>query len=105
MQAWWSGELGQEPSLPKYRKKGGLYPATYPSQALTFYHDKSVVRIPFGLGLARDDGLKELFIPRPALVKPEQIVELSIVPRNGVFYAAYVYTAYCRFMRYSNNSL
>ena len=91
MQAWWSRELEQEPKQPKYRKKGGLYPVTYPSQALTFYHDKSVVRIPLGLGLAEEDGLKELFIPRPANIKPSQVVEVSIVPRNGVFYAAYVY--------------
>jgi hypothetical protein len=91
MQAWWSRELEQEPSLPKYRKKGGLYPVTYPSQALTFYHDKSVVRVPLGLGLAAEEGLKELFIPRPANIKPSQVVEVSIVPRNGVFYAAYVY--------------
>lgn len=91
MQAWWSRELEQEPKQPKYRKKGGLYPVTYPSQAVTFYHDKPVVRIPLGLGLAADDGLKELFIPRPANIKPEQVVEVSIVPKNGAFYAAYVY--------------
>ncbi len=91
MQAWWSKELEQEPKQPKYRKKGGLYPVTYPSQALTFYHDFDGVRIPLGLGLADVDGLKELFIPRPANIKPSQVVEVSIVPRNGVFYAAYVY--------------
>ena len=91
MQAWWNGELQSEPNQPHYRKKGGLYPVTYPSQALTFYHDKPVVRIPLGLGIADVEGPKELLIPRPANIKPEQVVEVSIVPRNGVFYAAYVY--------------
>lgn len=91
MLAWWNGEVQEVPSQPHYRKKGGFYPVTYPSQALTFYHDKSVVRIPLGLGVAAEDGLKELFIPRPANIKPEQVIEVSIVPRNGVFYAAYVY--------------
>ena len=40
------------------------------------------VRIPLGLGLAELEGIKELFIPAPTGIKPEQIVELSIIPRN-----------------------
>ena len=38
-----------------------------------------------------DSGLAELFIPCPQGVKPEQIKEVQICPRNGTFYAVYVY--------------
>jgi IS605 OrfB family transposase len=43
------------------------------------------------LELGKLEGVKELFIPAPTGIKPEQIVELSIIPRNGCFYAAYSY--------------
>ncbi len=36
LQLWREGGLKSEPRQPHFRKKGGLYPCTYPSQALTF---------------------------------------------------------------------
>lgn len=91
MQKWWRGEVKDKPKQPRYRKKGGLYPVSYPAQAVTFYYDKPVVRIPLGNELKEQTGISELLLPCPYGIKPEQVIEVSIVPRNGVFYAAYVY--------------
>ena len=91
IQLWREGGLKNEPRQPHFRKKGGLYPCTYPSQALTIELEQPFVRIPLGMGLAELEGIKELFIPAPTGIRPEQIVELSIIPRNRCFYAAYTY--------------
>lgn len=91
MLLWWGGGLEVEPKKPKYRKRGGLFPVTYPASAVTFYLDRDKVRIPLGNGVKDDSGLTELFIPCPHGVKPEQIKEVQILPRNGTFYAVYVY--------------
>ena len=91
IELWKEGKLKNEPRPPHFRKKGGLYPCTYPSQALTFDLETHDVRIPLGSGLKESEGVSELFIPAPTGIRPEQIVELSIIPRNGCFYAAYVY--------------
>jgi putative transposase len=91
LKLWLSGGLEIKPSSPRYRVKGGLYPVTYPAIALTFDLDSTRVRIPLGNGIKAELGLNELYIPCPFGIKPSQVVELSIVPRNGCFYAAYVY--------------
>jgi putative transposase len=91
LKLWLSGGLEIKPSSPHYRVKGGLYPVTYPEAALTFDLDSTRVRIPLGNGIKAELGLSELYIPCPFGIKPTRIVELSIVPRNGCFYAAYVY--------------
>jgi putative transposase len=88
---WMNGGLDIQPKPPHYRKKRGLYPITYPVVALTFDLESTLVRIPLGNGIKAELGLSELYIPCPYGIKPSQIVELSIVPRNGCFYAAYVY--------------
>ncbi|HCV30590.1 MAG TPA: transposase, partial [Microcoleaceae bacterium UBA9251] len=38
------GEIHQKPRLPKYRTKGGMYPVSYPGQALKVIGNK--VRLP-----------------------------------------------------------
>jgi putative transposase len=91
LKLWLSGGLEIKPSSPHYRMKGGLYPISYPAIALTFDYCSTRVRIPLGNGIKAELGLSELYIPCPFGIKPSQIVELSIVPRNGSFYAAYVY--------------
>ena len=91
MSAWLTGSLEVKPREPKYRERGGLFPITYPAAACTFYLDRSEVRIPLGNGVKDDSGLAELFIPCPYGVKPERIKEVQVLPRNGTFYAVYVY--------------
>ncbi len=88
---WLSGGLEIKPKPPHYRMKGGLYPVTYPACALTFDLDSTLVRIPLGNRIKAELGLSELYIPCPYGIKPYMIIELSILPRNGCFYAAYVY--------------
>ena len=91
---WRKGELPHvkaEPKAPSYRKKGGLFQITYPAQALTFYIDSPFVRVSLGTELAALEGIKELFLPCPGNIKPSEIKELTIIPRNGQFYAAYSY--------------
>ena len=91
LKLWASGGLEIKPKTPHYRQKGGLYPVTYPACALTFDYESTLVRIPLGNGIKAELGKSSLYIPCPYGIKPSQIVELSIVPRNGCFYAAYVY--------------
>ena len=91
LKLWACGGLDIKPKPPYYRKKGGLHTVTYPACALTFDLDSTVVRMPLGNGIKDELGLSELYIPCPYGIKPSLIVELSIVPRNGCFYAAYVY--------------
>ncbi len=91
MSAWLTGGLEVKPRVPKYRERAGLFPVTYPAAACTFYLDRSEVRIPLGNGMKDDSGLTELFIPCPYGISPEQIKEVQILPRNGWFYAVYVY--------------
>lgn len=91
MSLWWSGGLEMQPKLPKYRKRGGLFTVSYPASAVTFYLDRHEVRIPLGNDVKKELGLAELFIPCPYGVKPFQVKEVQILPRNGVFYAVYVY--------------
>lgn len=91
MSLWLTGSLEIRPLEPKYRKRGGLFPVTYPAAAVTFYLDRDQVRIPLGNGIKEDSGLTELFIPCPHGLKTEQIKEVLILPRNGTFYAVYVY--------------
>ncbi len=92
---WRRGELPHlknEPSPPGFRKKGGLFQVTYPAEALTFSLDSSFVRVPLGNELGKLEGIKEIYLPSPGKINPEQIKELTIIPRNGQFYAAYSYT-------------
>lgn len=91
---WHNGELPHmkgEPRPPKYRKKGGLFQVSYPSQALGFDLESDFVRIPLGQELTSLEGVQYLYLPRPHGIRPEQISELTIIPRNGEFYAAYSY--------------
>lgn len=91
MSLWFAGGLATQPKQPKYRKSGGLYHVTYPAAACTFNLDRDQVRIPLGNAVKQEYGIAELFIPCPYGVKPEAIKEVQILPRNGEFYAVYVY--------------
>lgn len=91
MSLWLTGGLEVKPREPNYRERGGLFAVTYPAAACTFYLDRNEVRIPLGKGIKDDDSLTELFIPCPKGVRIEQIKEVQILPRNGRFYAVYLY--------------
>ena len=83
------GEVVDKPKLPKYRKKGGLALIAYPKQAIALNENK--VRLPLGKKVKASFGIDSFTIPMPSNLKFEEIREVRILPRNGCFYAEFVY--------------
>jgi transposase len=92
MKRFFQGE-GERPNLPSYRKKGGLAPVTYPAQNLEFNLETGKVKLPLGKLVQSEtkEMLPELWISGCVGIKPAQVIEVRILPRNGEFYAEYVY--------------
>lgn len=82
------GELDQKPKFPNYRKPGYQLIA-YPSQALKLVD--GMIRFPLGMQVKAWFGLKEFFLPMPSNLDFADIREIRILPRNGCFYAEFVY--------------
>jgi len=91
---FFKGEVTR-PKMPGYRTKGGLASITYPSQAIQFDIETGQCRLPVSLEVGSEIkeliGKKEIWINGCAGIKPNQIREVRIVPRNGELYAEYVY--------------
>ena len=85
-----AGELNFYPSLPNYRKSGGLYTVTYPSQALKLVDNQ--IKLSLGRQIKAWFGLSSISLPWPDNLDFHSLRELRILPRNGCFYAEYVYT-------------
>jgi putative transposase len=85
---FWSGDLTDKPNFPKYRKPG-LHLVAYPKQALKLID--GLVRFPLGLQTKAWFGLAEFYLPFPSNLDWEDIKEVRILPRNGAFYAEFVY--------------
>ena len=88
-QAFNRGELTDKPRPPKYRKSGGLALVTYPKQALRL--KDGLIRIPLGKQVKCWFELDSFTIPMPSNLEFVDIKELRILPRNGCFYAEFVY--------------
>ena len=86
-----------KPRMPRYRQKGGLAPISFPAQALTFNIETGDCRIPISKENAQavkeQFELTQLWINGCYGIKPEQVVEVRIIPRNSCFYAEFVYKA------------
>lgn len=82
------GELCQKPRFPGYRKSGGM-------NKISFCADFKLVgdriRMPLGRLCKVWFGLSEFFVPMPSNLNFEDIRQVRIVPKNGCFYAEYVY--------------
>lgn len=87
--AFRTGKITDKPRPPKYQKKGGLTVVTYPKQALKV--KDGYIRIPFGTLVKTWFKLSEFFIPMPSNLNFNAIKEVRILPRNGCFYAEFVY--------------
>ncbi|NEQ82294.1 MAG: IS200/IS605 family element transposase accessory protein TnpB [Moorea sp. SIO2I5] len=85
---FWKGQLGYRPKPPAYRKSG-LFTVSYPKRWLKLVGNK--VRLPLGKQVKAWFGLSEFFIDMPSNLDWRQIREVRILPRNGVFYAEFVY--------------
>lgn len=83
------GEVRGKPKPPKYRKKGGLALIAYPRQAISLIGNK--VRLPLGKKVKASFGVDSFTILMPSNLKFENIREIRILPRNGCFYAEFVY--------------
>lgn len=85
------GGLVNRPKFPNYRTKGGLHLIAYPKQALGKKLIDEQIVVPLGQRVQAWFGLKNFKIPMPSNLKYSDIRELRILPRNGCFYAEFVY--------------
>lgn len=88
---WQSGGLESRPKFPSYRTKDGLHLIAYPKQALGKKLINGNISIPLGQRVTAWFGLKAFNIPMPSNLRYVDIRELRILPRNGVFYAEFIY--------------
>jgi putative transposase len=89
LKLWRGGELAEKPRMPNYRKKGGLAVVSYPKQALKLVD--GMIRVPLGQLVKVWFQIDSFSVPMPSNLKFEDIKELRILPRNGCFYAEFVY--------------
>jgi putative transposase len=85
---WRKGGLADKPKLPKYRK-GGLFTVSYPKRWLKL--TEQGIRIPLGTQVKAWFGISEIYLPMPSNLDWKSIKEVRILPRNGCFYAEFVY--------------
>ena len=83
------GEVVDKPKPPKYRKKNGLALIAYPKQAISLSENR--VRFPLGKKVKASFGIDSFTVQMPSNLKLENIREVRILPRNGCFYAEFVY--------------
>jgi putative transposase len=83
------GELDQRPKAPKYRKSGGLFTVTYPKRWLKLVENQ--IRFPLGNQVKAWFGIADFFLPMPSNLDWGAVREIRILPRNGAFYAEFVY--------------
>ncbi len=85
------GGLVHRPKFPNYRTKGGLHLIAYPKQALGKNLVDGQIVIPLGQRVQTWFGLKNFKLSMPSNLEYSDIRELRILPRNGCFYAEFVY--------------
>jgi putative transposase len=83
-----TGKLAQRPRLPKYRKPG-LFTVSFPKRWLKL--SEGGIRIPLGRQVKAWFGLDSFLIPMPSNLNFENLKEVRLLPRNGCFYAEFVY--------------
>jgi hypothetical protein len=83
---YYKGEV-DKPSLPKYRKRGGLASVTFPRQALTYREDC------FYPSISRETKphiIGEIFLPLPEFIDSEWVKEVTIRPSLGELWIDWV---------------
>lgn len=88
-QKFLKGEIDQHPKAPGYRKPNGLFTVTYPKKWLKL--KDGMIRCPLGMQVKAWFGISDFYLPMPANLQWDDIKEIRILPRNGVFYAEFVY--------------
>lgn len=92
LQMYWRSEV-EKPKLPSYRSKGGMAAVSFPVQAVQFNLEIGECRLPLGNTMKAESGIDAIWIQGAWGIRVEQISEVRILPRNGEFYAEYVYKA------------
>jgi putative transposase len=88
---FWEGKLEFKPKFPSYRTSGGFHLIAYPKQALGKKLIDGQISIPLGQKVKAWFGLKSFQIPMPTNLDYADIREIRILPRNGCFYAEFIY--------------
>ena len=85
------GGLANPPKFPNYRTKNGLHLIAYPKQALGKKLVDGQIALPLGRRVQTWFGVKNFLLTMPSNLEYSDIRELRILPRNGCFYAEFVY--------------
>ena len=83
-----NGTVMQHPKLPGYRKNS-LKLATFPKADIKLKDGQ--LRFPLGSKIKLWFGISEFYLPMPSNLDYGKIREIRILPRNGQFYAEFVY--------------
>lgn len=83
-----TGRLAVRPKLPGYRKPG-LYSVSFPKRWLKLTQEG--IRVPLGRQVKAWFGLDSFLLPMPSNLDFEDLKEIRLLPRNGCFYAEFVY--------------
>lgn len=82
------GTVTQRPKLPKYRKNA-LTLVTFPRADVKL--KDGVLRFPLGSKVKAWFAMDAFYLPMPSNLDYKRLNEIRILPRNGCFYAEYVY--------------
>lgn len=82
------GSVRQQPKLPKYRKTS-LKLVTFPRADVKLKDGQ--LRFPLGSKVKTWFGIDAFYLPMPSNLDYKRINEIRILPRNGCFYADFVY--------------
>ena len=82
------GTVTQKPKLPKYRKNS-LKLVTFPRADVKL--KDGWLRFPLGSKVKAWFGMDAFYLPMPSNLDYKKLNEIRILPRNGCFYAEYVY--------------
>lgn len=95
---WNKGELNNKPNLPKYLKgRSGLTVATFTGRSVKqtgkMKGKENIygIRLPLGQKVKAWFGISQINLPIPSNLDISIIKEVRILPRNGCFYAEFVY--------------
>ena len=95
---WKKGKLESKPKLPNYLKsRSGLAVATFTGRSVRYRGKKKGkekelgIKLPLGIRVKTWFGISQINIPMPSNLDIDNIKEVRILPRNGCFYAEFVY--------------
>ncbi|GAC1471686.1 MAG: hypothetical protein NVS2B14_14830 [Chamaesiphon sp.] len=86
VKAYYNGEV-DKPSLPRYRKKGGLAAVTFPSQLLRYVDGYTVPPISRE---TKPHLIADIKLPLPDFIDPDWVREVTIRPHLGEFWIDWV---------------